>query len=133
MRVTGWEQALVRAIERHAAMPFAWGKSDCGYLAFDCIEAVTGADPFADFRSYTTELGAARKLRRAGFETVEDLFASVLEDTPPTLAQRGDIGVIERGGQLAGCVFTSFGVAVKSDCGVSYEPITAVTRAFKVR
>ncbi|SKA30981.1 DUF6950 family protein [Consotaella salsifontis] len=132
-RVTGWEKALVSVIERHAAMPFAWGKSDCGMLAADCVEAVLGEDLFGRYRGYSTELGAARKLKKGGFSTVEDVFSSAFEEVAPSLAQRGDVGVIERDGKIGAGVITSFGFACRGETSVRYEPITAVKRAFKVR
>lgn len=131
-RVAGWEEALAHAIERHGAMPFAWGVSDCFTLSADCILAVTGEDRLAAWRRYTTELGAARVLRNGGMETVEDLFARHFEDVPPSMAQRGDIGVIERDGAVSGGVFTSFGFASKAQHGVIYEPVTAVKQAFRI-
>jgi hypothetical protein len=131
-RVPQWEQALVRAIEKHAALPFAWGVSDCGYLATDCIEAVTGKLPFKKFRGYKTEAGAAKKLLKAGFRDIGDLFASAYEAVPPAMAQRGDVGTIERDGKVGAAVVTSFGVAVKTEHGVGYEPITALSRAYRI-
>lgn len=132
MRPDGWEQALADAIERHATLPFEYGVSDCFVMATDAAEAATGSPVLAEYRRYTTETGAARVLRRAGVEDVGALFALHLEPVAPALAHRGDIGVIERDGQIAAGVFTSFGFAVKAEHGVLYEPLTAVARAFKV-
>ncbi|MBB4001599.1 DUF6950 family protein [Aurantimonas endophytica] len=131
-RIPGWEEALVRAIEAHAALPFAWGASDCGYLATDCIGAITGKVPFKTFRGYRTETGAAKKLLKAGFDDIGDLFASAYDAIPPALAQRGDVGTIERDGKVGAAVVTSFGVAIKTEHGVGYEPITALSRAFRI-
>jgi hypothetical protein len=131
-RVPGWEEALVRAIEKHTVLPFAWGISDCGYLATDCIEAITGKLPFKSFRGYKSEAGAAKKLLKAGFSDIGDLFASAYEAIAPAMAQRGDVGTIERDGKVGAAVVTSFGVAVKTEQGIGYEPITALSQAFRV-
>jgi hypothetical protein len=57
-------QALL--LERYA-MPFAWGFRDCALFAADCVEAVTGRDPAADFRgAYLSALGALRIIRAHG-------------------------------------------------------------------
>lgn len=131
-RVLGWEEALVAAIEKHGKQPIVFGVSDCALLPADCILAITGADPFAAFRDYTTEAGGAKLMLKAGFPDLPSLFASVLTEVPPALAQRGDVGFVLRNGAYSGGVVTSFGFASKGQNGVVYEPITAVARAFKV-
>lgn len=132
MRVAGWEAALVAVIEAHSAEPFSWAGSSCFAMADDAIEAVRGDSPLSKFRTFKTEAGAAKRLKRTGFADIGDLFASMLAEIPASLAQRGDIGVVDRDGVLSGGVFTSFGFASKAEHGVIYEPITAVARAFKV-
>jgi hypothetical protein len=132
MRIAGWEAALVATIEHHSEQPGAFGVSDCAILPADCILAVTGVDPFKKFRGYKTEAGGAKRMKRAGFADLPALFASVLPEIAPSLAQRGDVGFVLRDGVLSGGVFTSFGFARKAPHGVIYEPITAVVRAFKV-
>jgi hypothetical protein len=132
MRPDGWEEALARAIERHSLLPFEWGVSDCFMMATDAAEAATGSPVLAEYRRYTTEVGAARVMRRAGVEDVGNILALHLTPIAPALAQRGDLGVIERDGTIAAGVFTSFGFAVKAQHGVFYEPVTSVARAFKV-
>lgn len=132
MRIAGWEEALIAAIEHHAALPFAWGVSDCFLLASDNIAAVAGASPLAKFCGYKTEAGAAKKLMRTGHADLGELFASILPEIPPSLAQRGDVGVVLRNGRFSAGVFTSSGFASKAETGVIDEPITAVARAFKV-
>ena len=123
---------MAQAIEAHSELRFQYGVSDCFVMATDAAEAATGSPVLAEYRRYTTETGAARVMRRAGVEDVGALFALHLEPVAPALAQRGDLGVIEREGQIAAGVFTSFGFAVKAEHGVLYEPLTAVARAFKV-
>jgi hypothetical protein len=131
-RVAGWETALVRVIEAHSTQPFSWGGSSCFAMADDAIEAVRGESSLRQFCTFKTEAGAAKRLKRTGFADIGDLFASLLPEIPPSLAQRGDIGVILREGVLSAGIFTSFGFASKAEHGVIYEPITAVSRAFKV-
>lgn len=76
---------------KHLSDPFEWGGSDCSFV-FDVIEAVTGFDAIADMRGYLTEAGALRAIRRAGFETVQEIVEASFCEIPPGLAIRGDIG-----------------------------------------
>lgn len=78
-------------IAEHMAKPFAWGASDCSFV-FDIIFEMTGFDPIEDVRGYSTEAGAFKALKRAGFETTLDLVSEHFVEIPPGLAQRGDIG-----------------------------------------
>ncbi|KAB0682016.1 DUF6950 family protein [Aureimonas leprariae] len=132
MRVAGWEQALVEAIERHVALPFSWGVSDCAVLTTDCIAAVTGERPFGGPFRYRSEIGAAKWLRRKGLDDLAALGASRFEECPPSLARRGDIGMIERDGKICAGVFTSQGFVSKAERGIIAEPVTAVARAFRI-
>lgn len=132
MRITGWEDALARVIEKHAAEPLKYGKSDCGQLAADAVEAVTGQDLFKDYRNYTTEAGAARVLRKAGCENLGDLFAKYFPLQHPFFAKRGDIGVIEQNGNICAGVFTGNGFVGKAEQGVFYLGVDAVKQAYTV-
>ena len=76
---------------KHMSEPFEWGGSDCSFV-FDVIEAVTGFGAIADCRGYLTEAGALRAIRRAGFETVQEIVEASFHEIPPGLAIRGDIG-----------------------------------------
>ena len=132
MRVAGWEEALARVIEKHAKEPLQYGVSDCGQLAADAVEAVTGKDLFKDYRNYKTEVGAARILKKAGCRDLAELFAKHLKPVHPFFAKRGDIGVVEQNGDICAGVFTGTGFACKSETGIFYLGIDAVTQAYSV-
>lgn len=114
-RIAGWESRLARAIEAHHAQPMAYGSSDCFLLAADSVEAVTGARIYADCRRYRTELGAARCLRRKGFETLAEAFGALFEPIAVARAGRGDIGVVLRDGMQVSGVFTSQGFLARGE------------------
>lgn len=130
-RIEGWENQLKLAIEKHMELPSQYGISDCYLIVDDAVLAVTGERMFPDV-SYTTEQGAAKQLLQKGFNTVEDAFTFKFPTIPPSLAQRGDIGVIEDSGQICGGVFTAIGFAVRDDKRVTFIPISRVKTAFKV-
>ncbi|RVB25587.1 hypothetical protein EN918_26755, partial [Mesorhizobium sp. M7A.F.Ca.CA.004.05.1.1] len=87
----------------------------------DAVEAITGTDPAADIRGkYKTEAGAARILRKRGFGDVEMALASLFPPVGRLMAQRGDIGVVERNGVLCAGFITDLGFAVKTESGLSF-------------
>lgn len=132
MRVEGWEEALARAIEKHAKEPLQYGVSDCGQLAADAVEAVTGNDLFKEYRNYKTEVGAARILKKAGCRDLAELFGKHLKPVHPFFAKRGDIGVVEQNGDICAGVFTGTGFACKAEIGIFYIGVDAVKQAFVV-
>lgn len=134
MRQTDWVRRLNIVVAKHIALPGEWGVSDCYIIPDDAVEAVTGAVMYPDARSYSSEAGAAKQLRRHGFQTVADAFAGRFPEISPSLAQRGDIGVIERDGACSGGVFTAAGFMTRPHGGaVEFIPVTMVARAFQVR
>lgn len=128
-----WPERLIAAIEHHAALPFGWGSSDCFLLPMDVVLAMTDAEPWPDVRgAYASEAGAARQLRRRGFATLVEAFAAAFPEIPPSLAGRGDIGVVDSPRGLAGVVFMDTGVIGKAEAGIRRLPRSLVLRAFKV-
>jgi hypothetical protein len=128
-----WPERLLAEIERHSHMPFEYGTSDCFIFPMDCVEAMTGNDPWAGQRGYRTDKGAAGRLRRQGFKNVGDAFADKFEEIPVGKAGRGDIGVIETDKGTAGVVFIdTVAMGKAEDVGVKRVPRSLVTRAFRV-
>lgn len=131
MRVANWEKRLKDVISKHQALPSQYGISDCYLIADDAVEAMTGQRMFENIE-YSNEIGAAKMLRSHGFENVEQAFACKFENVPPSLAQRGDIGVIDDHGEICGGVFTSVGFMTRDKNKVVFLPVTRVKTAFKV-
>ncbi len=132
-RQSGWEKRLNAVVAKHQALPSGWGISDCFVIPDDAVEALTGAVMYPKARGYQTEAGAAKALRRHGFADVREAFAARFAEIPPMLAQRGDIGVIERDGTFSGGVFTVLGFMTRAHGGaVEFIPASAVTSAFRV-
>lgn len=133
-RVRDWPLRLEEVLERYQDGVFAWGERDCFTLPMDVAAALTGVDPWASERTYTTEIGAARKLKRLGFSDVADAFAAKLEEIPVTLAQRGDIGTVsDASGAACGVVVLGTLVAGMSpSAGLTFLPRARLSRAFRV-
>ncbi len=131
-RVVDWASLLSRVIERHNDLPFQYGKSDCYLLAADAIEAVTGERVYPDFRGYKTETGAARLIRRAGFESLAEGFDSLFEQIPPAHAGRGDVGVVDQEGDICAGVFTQLGFVARGKERLLTLPRKDVLKAWRV-
>ncbi len=131
-RVKDWEKRLKAVIEKHMALPSEFGVSDCYIIADDAVEAVTGEQMFEGVRDYTNELGAAKYLKRKKFANVEVAFASKFEAVAPTLAHRGDIGVIDNDGAICGGFFSSVGFVARGKDRLLFLPVSQVKTAFKV-
>lgn len=138
MRLRGWEDRLTAVIERHLALPPEYGVSDCFVIADDGVEAclgqrlhqLAGQPPVTGYKS---ELGAARLLRRRGFNGVSNAFGSVFAEVPPALAQRGDVGVVEHEGVEAGGLFTQLGFFTRIAGGPAvFLPASAARIGYRV-
>lgn len=132
MRVNGWDARLVAAVEKHSALPFAWGVSDCCMFPLDCIVAVLGRDPWPDLHTYDSRLGAARCLALQGFENLGDAFASRFAEVRAINAGRGDVAVVESDGFLCGAVMIGPSLVGKGEAGLVYMPRERAIRCFAV-
>lgn len=144
MRLEGWEEQLIKAVEEHAQRPFSWGGtatgkgSDCFEMCMDVAKAMTGVDPYEDERGrYKTRLGALRRFTKRGFKWLADAYADVFEEIPPSMARRGDIGlvsVLDENGKPVDCSVVIVGaVAIgKSDAGSIRVPVGHLKTAYKV-
>ena len=134
MKHRDWFERLDAVLDLYRLQGFAWGERDCFTLPMDCVAAQTGADPWADERTYTTEIGAARKLKRLGFADVGDAFSARLDEVHTVRAGRGDIGtVLDAEGRPCGVVVLGAYVLGMSPVhGLTTLPRSRLARAFKV-
>lgn len=132
-RFSDWDRRLARVVNRHIGLPGQWGVADCLLTFADAVEAITGTDPAASIRGrYKTATGALGLIRRKGFDDVEGVLASLFPPVGRLLAQRGDGGVVERGGMLAAGFVCDRGFALKVETGLVFLPQTEIKSAFKV-
>jgi hypothetical protein len=133
VRKEGWEDRMLEEIERHSALPFEYGKSDCLVFAVDVARAISGVDAMKGRRGYKNEVGAFRALKRAGFADVGDALASKFEEVAPSLAQRGDLGVIVGEKVTVAVVFVGpYVVGKEAPGGIKQVSRSLATRAFRV-
>lgn len=97
-RYPDWQSRLQAAIAARQARPFEWGVQDCCLFVCDCIEAMTGHDPAADVRGYSTDREAARLVRELG--GMRAIGASRFgAEIAPAMAQVGDVGLVLHDGR----------------------------------
>ena len=130
-RFDDWPTRLNAAIA--APFSFQWGKTDCALRACHVAQAITGVDLAERYAGrYSTPLGAARVIRRAGFDTLAELVADALPEIPTARARRGDLVVIDTQDGDA------LGVAMPPHCLAAGPnawrvlPLGAAVRAFKI-
>jgi hypothetical protein len=130
-RLPDWKPRLTAWLSTIARKPFAHGEHDCALFVAGAIEAMTGEDPAARLRGrYTTARGGMRVLRREGFEDHVAVVAALLEDTPPAMAQVGDIAVVDAAEGPALGIVAGAEVLVLSPQGLGTASLLAVKRAF---
>lgn len=136
-RLEDWPDRLIVSAAHHAALPTSWGRSDCYLLGIDAVRAMTGREPWPEVRgSYRTEAGAARQLRRRGFQNVAEMWASAFPEIPVSMAGRGDLGVVRvpEGAGWAGVLFLGPDAVGKPAGGIGTVkvPRELVARAFRI-
>lgn len=132
-RFEDWPQRLAVCIDQHKDKPFAWGTHDCVTFAAACVEAITGVNKLADIGvTWSTELGAARAIKRLGFDNLGDAVASVLPEK--ARGQRGDIVLCQ--GQDEGYCFLAVLAHDKavspSEAGLLHIPKSQIIKAYEV-
>lgn len=133
-RLQDWPERLAALVEARREVPFAWGSHDCALFMADAVAAVTGEDPAAAFRGYTTEAEAEEIL---GAEGLEGVVARALAefgcgDCPPALAQRGDVALALLGNQPTMVVVLGEVLAGPGPRGLVFLPSARIQRAWSV-
>jgi hypothetical protein len=129
-RLPDWQPRLQSLIQQRLEQPFAWGQHDCCLFVCDGIEAITGIDPAADLRGYSTEREAVRILHAHG--GVRGLAEQRAGQAVPVLsAQVGDVGLLPLDGRdtLALCGGAHW-LAPGAD-GLVALPLDAATAAWR--
>lgn len=133
VRRPDWEAALGQALEAASDKPFAWGAWDCVHFVAEAVQAMTGADPLADYRGgYATEAEAWAALsERDGNlrQACKRVFGGMIR---PAFARRGDV-VMMRGGMAVGVCIGAQAAFVSDDGNeLVLRPMTDMAWAFPV-
>ena len=129
-RLADWEPRIAAYLDACADRPFAYGTHDCCLFAAGAIEALTGVDAGAPWRGrYKTEAGAARALKRRGFDSHDAAFTDLLGEPLGALAAaRGDI--VSDGANIG--VMWVGGAWFVTDDGLQMQPAGTLQRCWKV-
>lgn len=134
-RVPDWEARYWAALVRETQRPFDWNGACCfGQQAAIC-EALLGANPFPrEMRTYKTQIGAARFLKKLGFNSLESALESLFEPIAPAQARRGDIGLAQPGSRASQYTATIDGTCAvaRHNSGLWHFPTLSLKRAFRV-
>jgi hypothetical protein len=132
-RLEYWPQILADFMAA-ADRPFEWGAWDCGLFSAACVQAMTGVDIAAEFRGrYKTAKGARRVMRGTMGEMMTRVAATYgMPEIRPSLAQRGDMVMIDTpdGEALGICIGAT--IACLSPFGLLFLPMTRARRAWRV-
>ena len=117
-RFQDWPERLHRMIESATQLSFEWGVFDCALHVGNCMRAIVGVDPAANYRGkYSDEAGAAAIYGASLQDFAAGVFAELAcPEVPVTFARRGDVvfidneteqgalGVVSTDGRFACCV-----------------------------
>jgi hypothetical protein len=133
-RLPDWRPRLVDYLARVPAEPLAYGSHDCALFVAGAVEAMTGADTAAGYRSTYTSLKAGlKRLQRDGLTDHVALVRSLLEEVPPAFAGVGDLAVIGETGTPALGLFEGESILVlRERGGLGLIPRSAASLAFRV-
>ena len=137
-RLPDWRSRLTAYLAASAGVPFAFGRHDCALFTADCLLAMTGEDPAAEFRGrYRTLQGGLKRLRAAGFADHLALATARLAEVHPAFAQAGDLAALPGEGSAALGVVQGHRIYVLRDDGsgggaLATVDLLAATRAWRV-
>jgi hypothetical protein len=130
-RFEDWPERLHAFVAARSATPFAWGMHDCCIFAADAVLAVTGQDPGAPWRGYSTARVAVRRMREPGLPAIAS--AALGEPIAAPLAWRGDVVAVRLGKRIAlGVCLGDVATVAATPTGVAMVPMIAATAAWRV-
>lgn len=133
-RLPDWQARLVIYLHAARLRPFAYGRHDCCLFAADAVDAMTGVDIAAAWRGrYTTLRGGLRVLRRTGLADHVALAAALFPETPPLMAEPGDLAVVPTNAGPALGVVQGEAIYVLGPQGLGLVSLLSATRAFRIR
>lgn len=135
----GWEAALADTLEAAKRKAFVWGEHDCCLFAADAVVAMSGWDPAEEFRGrYTSKVGAARVMKRAGAGGVEGIIERGARqrgrpEVSAEYTQRGDIVIVDtEDGPAAGVCAGALTAIVRDGVGLEWVPTLRARRAWRL-
>jgi hypothetical protein len=133
-KIMGWETRLIEYLQGVSVAPFKPGKLDCGLFFAGGVKAMTGKDYAKKLRGkYKRIDDGIALLNDMGFADHIDYTASLFNEVPPLMAQRGDGAVVPgEADQDALGIVQGDRIYCMTLTGLSLFPLTMATRAFRV-
>lgn len=99
-RVKNWAVKFSRflggSVQNASNLRLDWVNNVCGSWAGEGVEILTGINPYKpEFGEIRSSLKAAALIKRAGYNTLEELVRDRFYEVPITLAQRGDLCIVD--------------------------------------
>jgi hypothetical protein len=126
-RISNWAKHLNALVDSRRNTPFQWGVNDCMLWPADCVLAITGEDPAAEYRgTYSTALSAMRIAEKHG--GIRGLVSRQLNDWPvkKEFARRGDIVTFRDDDRFFGGVHLGNVAAFVSTDGLAFIPANKI-------
>lgn len=90
------QERLNNYLDSMKSRRFKPGTHDCGLFVAGWVKALTGKDYGKPYRGqYKSIQEGKTALQDEGFPTHVEYVASILSETPPAMAQTGDIAIVE--------------------------------------
>lgn len=136
IRVDNWRSKFSDEADKIRRLPFVWGEHDCAVgLVGNLTKALLGEDRAAIYRgTYDDPKSAYKVMKKAGFDNLADMVASMLPEIHISEAQVGDVAAIPTDtpfGFALGVVNGDRILALRED-GMGTADLFDATRAFKV-
>lgn len=84
--------AIAKTMKRFGGKAFRLGANDCAKLAAFHLKAM-GHRNLPTTGNYDSEFGAAKQVKKLGFDNLEQLFDELLERIPPAAMLPGDLAM----------------------------------------
>ena len=135
-RIEKWREPFSDTVDSLYREPFKWGENDCAIgLVRKLIIATTGKDLAKEYEgTYLDAKTGFRVMKKAGFDNLADLVASILPEIHLSQAKIGDIAAIatDDGFGYALGVVNGERVIVLTEKGIGSVDIFNAARFFKV-
>lgn len=133
-RLHNWRTNLHAYLAENALRDFEPGVFDCSLFSADCVNAITGEDPAADYRGrYATVAQGLALLQADGYADHEAFVATHFTETSVLFARAGDLAVVEQRGLVGiGAVLGPTIAVVTLGRGIGHVPLSSARRAFLV-
>lgn len=132
-RVNNWPDKLAEHVEAWRHKKFRLGRYDCALFCLNAEKAITGSTRFPEFvNAYSSEKGSIEALAGAGFDSMESILDSRLEQIKLTMAQRGDVALISTPNGDALSLVLGNQLAAMGKDGLVFLPVSEAKKAWRI-